>query len=101
MIGIGLGIVRYLLRHDPDLMVIATSRTAKETQKSILENKDKSVSDRLRVLQVDITKEDEIHSAREKVESEFGKGNIKALLNVSGIVPPPHIQLISSTPKRQ
>ena len=86
MIGIGLGIARYLLRHDPELIVIATSRTPKETEKSILENEDKAISERLTVLEVDITKEDQIHSAREKVESKFGKGNIKVLFNVSGIV---------------
>ena len=84
--GIGLGLARYLLKHDPDLAVVATSRNAKDTRSAILERADDSAAERLRVVDLDITNEDMICSAREKVEQEFGKGNIKALFNVSGTV---------------
>jgi len=101
MVGIGLGIVRYLLKHDQELMVVATSRNAKETRRAILENEEKDVSERLRVLNVDVTKEDQIHSARKTVEEEFGKGTIKALFNVSGIVCSSLPRLTSSILRKQ
>jgi hypothetical protein len=86
--GIGLGLARHILRQDPQLTVIATSRTPKETEAAILENQDdeSSLSKRLRVMELDVTKEDTIQSARQQVEDEFGKGNIKCLFNISGIV---------------
>jgi NAD(P)-dependent dehydrogenase (short-subunit alcohol dehydrogenase family) len=87
MEGIGLGLARHILRHDPQL-VVATSRSPRETQAAILKDQEdeETLSKRLRVLNLDVTKEDTIQSAREQVEDEFGKGNIKCLFNISGIV---------------
>src|SRR5271155_5552714 len=83
-IGIGLGLARHLLRHDPKLTIVATSRTPDKTRDSILakqednlDDKENSLSDRLRVLHLDVTNEATIHSARDQVEQEFGKGSIK------------------------
>jgi NAD(P)-dependent dehydrogenase (short-subunit alcohol dehydrogenase family) len=94
-IGIGLGLARFILRNDPQLTVIATGRSAKETQSAILAEQDEEVSKRLRVLEVDVTDEDSIRMARKQVEEEFGAGGIKCLFNVSGIVRVPFISLTS------
>ena len=90
MEGIGLGLARHILRHDPQLTVVATSRSPKETQSAILKDQDdeSSLSKRLRVLNLDVTKEDTIQTAKEQIEDEFGKGSIKCLFNISGIVSP-------------
>lgn len=84
--GIGLGLARYILRNDSQLTVIATSRSPNKTRTAILDEQDQNISDRLRVLEVDVTKEDTIQLARRQVEDEFGKGALKCLFNVSGIV---------------
>ena len=86
--GIGLGLARHILRHDPQLTVVATSRSPKDAKAAILENQEdqNSLSKRLRVMNLDVTMEDTIQSARQQVEDEFGKGSIKCLLNISGIV---------------
>jgi NAD(P)-dependent dehydrogenase (short-subunit alcohol dehydrogenase family) len=86
--GIGLSLARYILRYDPQLTVVSTSRTPKETKSAILKDQDDTISARLRVLDLDITKEDTIQSAREQIEKEFGRGGIKCLFNISGIVFP-------------
>jgi NAD(P)-dependent dehydrogenase (short-subunit alcohol dehydrogenase family) len=93
MKGIGLCLARYLLRNDPQLKVIATSRSPNETRTAILAEQDQNVSDRLRVLEIDVTKEETIQLARRQVEDEFGKGAIKCIFNVSGIVFDPFILL--------
>lgn len=79
---------RHILRHDPQLTVIATSRSPKETQSAILDGQEDASSKRLRVLNMDVTKENTIQNAREQVHEEFGTGSIKALINISGIVSP-------------
>lgn len=84
--GIGLALARYILRHDSQLTVIATSRSPNKTRTAILAEQDQSMSDRLRVLEVDVTKEDTVQLARRQVEDEFGKGALKCIFNVSGIV---------------
>ena len=86
MVGIGLGLARHILRHDPKLTVVATSRTPDKTRSAVLEGQDDNLAERLRVLKIDVTQEDTIHSAREQVEKEFGTGSIKCLFNMSGIV---------------
>ena len=86
MIGIGLGLARHILRHDTKLTVVATSRTPDKTRFAVLEGQDEALGKRLRVLDIDVTKEDTIRSAREQVEKEFGSGSIKCLFNMSGIV---------------
>jgi len=86
MVGIGLGLARHILSHDPKLTVLATSRTPDKTRSAILYGQDESLSERVRVLNIDVTKEDTIHSAREQVEKEFGTESIKCLFNMSGIV---------------
>jgi NAD(P)-dependent dehydrogenase (short-subunit alcohol dehydrogenase family) len=86
-IGIGLGLARHLLRHDAKLLVVATSRSPDETRTSILKHQDDGVAERLRTLNLDVTDEETIHSARKDVEKEFGAGSIKCLFNMSGIVP--------------
>jgi NAD(P)-dependent dehydrogenase (short-subunit alcohol dehydrogenase family) len=73
--------------------VIATSRSAKETQSAILAEQNQKASKRLRVLDVDVTEEDTIRLARKQVEEEFGKGGIKCLFNMSGIVLVPNMSL--------
>jgi NAD(P)-dependent dehydrogenase (short-subunit alcohol dehydrogenase family) len=93
MTGIGLCLARYLLRNDPQLKVIATSRSPKDTRTAILAEQDQNLSNRLRVLEVDVTKEETIQLARRQVEDEFGKGAIKCLFNVSGIVCNPFMSL--------
>src|SRR5271170_3346726 len=86
MVGIGLGLARHILRHDSKLTVVATSRTPENTRSAILDGQDESLSKKLRVLNIDVTQEDTIHSAREQVEKEFGSASIKCLFNLSGIV---------------
>ena len=84
-VGIGLGLARRLLRNDPQLTVIATSRTVKQTREAILKDQD-GVEERLKVLQLDVTNEESIEAAKEQVEKEFGRGGLKCLFNISGIV---------------
>jgi NADP-dependent 3-hydroxy acid dehydrogenase YdfG len=81
-----LGLARHILHHDPKLTVVATSRTPDKTRSAVLEGQDENLSERLRVLKIDVTQEDTIHSAREQVEKEFGTASIKCLFNMSGIV---------------
>ena len=81
-----MGLARHILRHDPKLTVVATSRTPDKTRSAVLEGQDDNLSERLQVLKVDVTQEDTIHSAREQIEKEFGTGSIKCLFNMSGIV---------------
>ena len=86
IVGIGLGLARHILRHDPKLTVVATSRTPDKTRSAVLDGQEENLSERLRVLKIDVTEEDSIHSAREQVEKEFGIGSVKCLFNMSGIV---------------
>ena len=81
-----MGLARHILRHDPKLTVLATSRTPDKTHSAVLEGQDENLSERLRVLKIDVTQEDSIHSSREQIEKEFGNGSIKCLFNMSGIV---------------
>lgn len=78
-----------MLRHDPKLSVVATSRgSPDETKRSILGDNGETFGERLHTLQLDVTREDTIRWARGFVEDRFGKGSIKCLFNVAGIVFP-------------
>jgi len=101
MVGIGLGLARHLLRNDTKLTVVATSRTPDKTRPDVLDGEDEALSKRLRVLNIDVTKEDTINSARKQVEDEFGIGSIKCLFNMSGIVSSLHRTLANLVISRE
>ncbi|SGY19051.1 BQ5605_C014g07548 [Microbotryum silenes-dioicae] len=86
--SLGTHFVQHLLR-TTSLQVIATSRNPSSTRSHILSSaglQANKVEDRLTVLEMDVTKEDTIEKAAKDVEGKFGKGSLRLLLNVSGVL---------------
>lgn len=85
--GLGLAFTRYLLSNT-NLQVVATSsRDAKHAKEAILKDAGKDLKqDNLTTLDLDVTEEASVEKAAKAVEERFGKGNLRLLINVAGIV---------------
>ncbi|CAD6572710.1 MAG: Vacuolar protease A [Cyphobasidiales sp. Tagirdzhanova-0007] len=68
-------------------VVATTSRDASSARDKILkEAQGKLDEKRLLTLDMDITNEDTIHKTAKQVEEKFGKGNLRLLINVAGVI---------------
>lgn len=72
-------------------VVSTTSRNASKSRETILSDdklkkNDNNVEERLTTLDLDVTNEDSIMKAAKSIEEKFGKGKLRLLINVSGIV---------------
>ena len=86
--GLGLHFARYLLSRT-DLQVVATSsRQSDKAREAILSGASlpDGGEERLTTLDLDVTDERTIERAASDVEERFGKGNLRLLINVAGIV---------------
>jgi NAD(P)-dependent dehydrogenase (short-subunit alcohol dehydrogenase family) len=86
--GLGLAFSRYLLSNTSLNVVSTSSRDASKAREAILSGKglNKDAGDRLTTLDLDVTDEGSIEKAAEDVEERFGKGHLRLLINVAGIV---------------
>lgn len=71
------------------LNIVATSRNPEATRKAILDGVNGLDSERLTVLPMDIMEENTIEKAAKEVKDKFGKGSLRLLINVSGVVSNP------------
>jgi len=88
--GLGLHFARYLLSRT-DLQVVATSsRQSDKAREAILSGASlpDGGEERLTTLDLDVTDERTIERAASDVEERFGKGNLRLLINVAGILHP-------------
>jgi len=94
--GIGRSFVRHLLARS-NLQVVATSSRPPSESKELILSKssnpdehtfDQRRTDRLHTLKVNALDEDDIEQAAREVEKRFGKGSLKLLINVSGVLLP-------------
>lgn len=83
--GLGLAFSRYLLQNSNLQVVATTSRDASSARSAILDGI-KSGEDNLHTLDMDITNEEAVHRAAQTVQERFGKGNLRLLINVAGVV---------------
>lgn len=88
--GLGLAFSRYLLSNTSLNVVSTSSRDASKARETILSddkiNNVKNVQDRLTTLDLDVTNEQSIQNAAKQVEEKFGKGKLRLLINVAGVV---------------
>lgn len=82
--SIGTAIVRDVLARS-SLNVVATSRNPEEARERILAGT-KLDSSRLTVLPMDIMEEGTIEKAAKDCKDRWGKGSLRLLINVSGVV---------------
>lgn len=83
--GIGTQFVRHLLR-GTQLAVVATSRKGADAKSELLKDGLDKHSDRLTCLEMDVTKEDSIAEAAKSFQNKHGKGSLRLMLNLPGIV---------------
>ncbi|KAL7005732.1 hypothetical protein EMMF5_004647 [Cystobasidiomycetes sp. EMM_F5] len=88
--GLGLAFTRYILQNTQLNVVATTSRKADAARSAILENLDgtKDAEGRLTTLDMDITDEKAIETAAKQVEEQFGKGQLRLMINVAGVLRP-------------
>lgn len=84
--GLGLAFSRYLLKNSNLQVVSTSSRDASKAREAILSQGGEGGEDRLTTLDLDVTDEGSIEKAAKTVEERFGKGNLRLLINVAGIV---------------
>ena len=85
--GLGLAFTRYLLQNTNLQVVATTSRDSSSARDAILKGKDDKVDEKkLLTLDMDITNEAAIRKAAKMVEEKYGKGNLRLLINVAGVV---------------
>lgn len=89
--GLGKAFVSQLLR-TTQLHVVATTRDPSALETAMREHyPDLTEPDRARlhILEMDVREESTIERAAKKVESDWGKGSLRMLVNVSGVVRSP------------
>lgn len=92
--SIGTAFVRQLLQRS-SLNVVATSRDATNARQQILAGPGSTLDpDRLTVLEMDVLREDSIVEAARHVKDTWGKGSLRFLVNVSGVVSTLHEDVI-------
>ena len=77
------------MQHTSLNVVATTARKAASAKEAILADLDggtDGAQDRLTTLDMDITDEAAIEKAAKAVESQFGKGQLRLMINVAGIV---------------
>lgn len=83
--GLGKAFVQYLLQHTR-FQVVGTSRDPSAVKESLLSTMEDVDESRLHLIKMDLMEEASIVAAAGQVESTFGKGSVKLLVNVSGVV---------------
>lgn len=90
--GLGLAYVRHLLQHTRLQVVATTSGDPGAAESKILDNLSSSAStnpghrDRLTCVKLDVLDEASVQGAAKEVQDRFGRGSLRLLINVAGVV---------------
>jgi NAD(P)-dependent dehydrogenase (short-subunit alcohol dehydrogenase family) len=85
--GLGLGLTRHILAHTSLKVYALTHSASSDLQDKILENAPQGVSERLTVLErIDVREERGLEDASKTVQEREGKGSVRLIACLAGIV---------------